>query len=394
VTESRHDRLADVLRRLDSPVVPFLIALLLGNLFGVAILRRNGYDRSRLVVAGDKFADPAGVPAGLFVFPRSDGYDGQYFYRLSLDPFTSKRTDFGVTLDNPSYRQRRILMPLIAWIVSLGEPARVPSILLALNLTALAAAGWIGGVLARLHGRHALWGLTLALYPGFLLSTARDLAEVVASVLALAALVLIRSRRYAFATVTLVLASLTRETTLLVALGISASLAFELVRRLPRSIPAYVALVPLVVQFGWQAALARAWGTFSADPQKVFTPIPFEGPVRLVAFILEQWNWLRGVWLVEIAMLAVVATLALASLRSSSSARHEKAAYVLSFLLAIMLGANIWVEDWGFMRALSEFYVLGTVVVLGAGRGARATLAAVVGVVYALLFFDLTLGWH
>jgi hypothetical protein len=191
-----------------------------------------------------------------------------------------------------------------------------------------------------------------------------------------------------------VLAALTRETTLLVALGIAVGLAFEFVRRLPRTVPAYVALVPLAVQFGWQTALSFAWGDFSADPHKVFTLIPFEGPVRLVATIIERWSWLHGVWLVEIAMLAIVAALALASLRTSSSARYEKAACVLSFVLAIMLGSNIWIEDWGFMRALSEFSMLGTIVVLGAGPVARSTLALCVGAVYALLFFDLTLGWH
>jgi hypothetical protein len=394
VTVTTYDRLGEAIRRLDTPVVPFLVAVLLANLFGIAILRRNGNDQSRLVVAGDRFADPSAVPAGLFVFPNSHGYDGQFFYRLALDPFTSTRTDFGVTLDNPAYRQRRILVPALAWLASFGDSSRVPSALLILNLVALALAGWAGGAYARSLGRHALWGLAFALYPGFLLSTARDLAEVVAVVLALAAFLALRARRFALATAALTLASFARETTLLFALGVAIVGVLESATRAKRTVPLFVWIVPIGLQGAWQAALSVVWGSLSADPHNTLTPIPLAGPVALIASIVERWDWIRGVWLVEIALLALTAALALACLRSSVASHVEKAALVLAVLLSAFLSSNIWVEDWGFMRALSEFYALAAIVVLGGGPGARATLAAGASIVYALLFFDLTLGWH
>ena len=51
----------------------------------------------------------------------SDGYDGQFVYRLALDPFTHAVTAHGITLDNPAYRQQRIATALLAHVAR-GHP--------------------------------------------------------------------------------------------------------------------------------------------------------------------------------------------------------------------------------------------------------------------------------
>src|SRR4030095_8355569 len=109
------------LRRLDTPLIPLLIATVLGALFTLGMLLRSGFDASTFVTAGDKYCDPALVPDNLSVLKNSSGYDGQFYYRLALDPFTSRRTDFGVTLDIPSFRHQRILYPFMALALSAGE---------------------------------------------------------------------------------------------------------------------------------------------------------------------------------------------------------------------------------------------------------------------------------
>ena len=52
----------------------------------------------------------------LTVYEGSSGYDGAFVYRLALDPFTEQPVAHGITLDNPSYRQQRIVLPLVAWL--------------------------------------------------------------------------------------------------------------------------------------------------------------------------------------------------------------------------------------------------------------------------------------
>src|SRR5689334_755789 len=97
-----------------------LVIAVLSSVCALALLRHHGYDASRLVVAGDRFVDPTAAPAGLFVFPQSAGYDGQFVYRLSIDPFTTERVAHGIALDNPPYRQKRLLVPLLVWAITLG----------------------------------------------------------------------------------------------------------------------------------------------------------------------------------------------------------------------------------------------------------------------------------
>jgi hypothetical protein len=46
----------------------------------------------------------------------------------------------------------------------------------------------------------------------------------------------------------------------------------------------------------------------------------------------------------------------------------EKLAWSLYALMALSYNNRIWVEDWSFMRVLSELHVFGVVILL-AGRG-------------------------
>jgi hypothetical protein len=51
------------------------------------------------------------------------GYDGQFFYRLALEPFsTAERVD-GIAFDAPAYRQQRIGYPLLAFLTTALTPA-------------------------------------------------------------------------------------------------------------------------------------------------------------------------------------------------------------------------------------------------------------------------------
>src|SRR5437870_36042 len=105
------------LRRLDAPrVILVVVALLYGSFISLRLAEQHA-DPSAFVTAGDRFCDPQQVPFNLRVLPTSDGYDGQFYYRLALDPFTRTRTAFGIQLDLPAYRQQRIIYPLLVWVL-------------------------------------------------------------------------------------------------------------------------------------------------------------------------------------------------------------------------------------------------------------------------------------
>ena len=150
-------------------------------------------------MAGDASCDPGRVPPSLTVQPPSPGYDGQWYYRLALDPFLTQASDHGVHLPSPPYQQQRLLYPLIVRLLSLGRPSLVPPLLILVNFLALCPLGWVGGAYSQSLGRHALWGIAFALYPGFLLSLSRDLTEVLEVSLLLSGLLLLRRQRHFWA---------------------------------------------------------------------------------------------------------------------------------------------------------------------------------------------------
>src|SRR5713226_6570903 len=119
-----------------SPFVPAVAVVICYTALFVPLLQTRRGDVSRFVIAGGANVDASKVPPGLTVIPNIGGYDGVWFYRLALDPFTTAQTAYGIRLDNPSYRQQRIGYPLIVWLLSLGRAAWVPALLVAVNVIA------------------------------------------------------------------------------------------------------------------------------------------------------------------------------------------------------------------------------------------------------------------
>jgi hypothetical protein len=56
-----------------------------------------------------------------YVIQKNGGYDGQFYAEMVLDPLL-KNPELKNTIDYPSYRARRILLPFIAWAFGMGNP--------------------------------------------------------------------------------------------------------------------------------------------------------------------------------------------------------------------------------------------------------------------------------
>lgn len=234
--------------RLNHPVVTALVTAVCTFFF--LMLTLNQRNPGAFPHAGEQFTDATQTPANLIVLTDSAGYDGQYYYRLALKPFTHTRTDFGIQIDNPRYRQQRILYPLLAWIVSFGSPSLATYALILVNFLALIWLGYSAGQFANLAGRQALWGLAFSLYPGFLLTQSRDLAEIVEAAFVLAGIVALHQKRHTVAAAALSLAILAKETALLTAVSIITQRKYW-----------KIAILPLAVYGLWQLFMNWWWGT-------------------------------------------------------------------------------------------------------------------------------------
>nr|CAA9250497.1 hypothetical protein AVDCRST_MAG63-1898 [uncultured Armatimonadetes bacterium] len=347
-----------VLSRCNTPVAAMLIVAVAYALFIGARLTTRGRDPSRFVRAGDYFCDPARAPRNLTIDEGSTGYDGQFYYRLALNPFTSRKTEFGVSLDKPSYRHQRILYPLLVWVLSAGQPLAVPAVMIAVNFLALCALGWLGGFYAAKSGHHPVWGAVFAFYPGFLITLSYDLAEIVAAACLLSAFVLLERGRGAGAAVALALAVLARETTVVAAGAMFLAWGIHrLWRRRPDGehspLPLYVPLAAFAAFGVWRIILRGIWGEFPAPSQNADN---FGVPV--LSFI-DAFRNSTQLAMAEMMLMLLFAGAVAYALPRSRAPLYQKLAWLFYGGLALLLSSNIWGRDAPMLRANTEFVLLG-----------------------------------
>ena len=373
---------------LNNPWVVMGIAAALYALFLGLRLHKLDYDVSRFVLAGDEFCDPAAVPEGLTVRRDSSGYDGQYYYRLALDPLTTEQTAHGIRLDMPPYRQQRIGYPLLARAVALGRSAWVPAAMVLVNFAGLCGIAYFAAGYVRLLGRHALLGLLVACYPGFVLTLARDLTEIVEVCFLLAGLLAFRRGRGVAAGVIFAAAVLCKETSLL-AIGALAVLPVVdwLRRSRPRVSITALAMAPPIVMFAaWQAYLRLQWGVFPVASGDSNIGPPFAGIGRFVQSVIAAIGpGYHDYWLGILLFLALFVVCVLLALRTTRAGPEIVLAWLLYGGLGLSLTEMVWVEHWAFLRALSEFYVLGALVLAGSRFRGLPVILFVAGAAWTLV---------
>ncbi|HLY31376.1 MAG TPA: hypothetical protein VKQ36_10125 [Ktedonobacterales bacterium] len=370
----------------------FVVAIAYG-LFILARLAAFG-NPSAFILAGSHFVNARQAPQGL-VIHHGAGYDGQFYYRLALNPFDTHQTAYGIRLDRPAYRQQRILYPLVVWLFSLGQAQLVPVMMIVVNYLSLILLGFVAARSAQVLGRHALWGLALPFYPGFVLSVARDLAEPLAALLLVTGLYLAHRRRFVAATLALTLALLTRETAILV---VCAALLVwggnQLRQRLraahvartahadtadasdamdapatvwydPLHAPWYFSVVPLLVFVCWQGLLFVVWGQTAFASGAGNLEAPLGGIAHLLGQVakLESPKQEATYW--ELWYLLIYGFFVGVSWRISQTPLYQRLAWLGFVVLDLCLSTLVWVDDWAFLRGLSEFYLLGALILLG-----------------------------
>jgi hypothetical protein len=347
------------------------MVLSLYALFSAGLIVSVGGDASRLVDAGRVFTNPNLIPSSLTVASEF-GFDGQFYYRLANAPFSTDRFVEGVRFDLPALRAQRVLYPLLAWGASLGgRPGAVPWALLGVNLVAMAAVGGLAGALARNSGRHALWGLVIATYPGFAYSLSLDLTEIVATAFVLSGILALRTLHYWVAAVALALALLSRETTVIVPVGVLLVWCWDRLRATHTSLPspdgraARSAIIALAVFAAWQGWLWHQWG---ALPVSVSSGQNVRFPLEGLFQSLQYFTPTGGRALFRIACLVLMATLGvLATIhwRRSNAPLHERLAFMLALAAVITQSGFSWPDATSFLRVGTEYWVLGVLTLIG-----------------------------
>jgi hypothetical protein len=357
----------------DRPILAGLIALLAALAFALARWQTwaNG-SIGRFILVGRHFSTPSQLPRGIPVAP-TYGYDGQFFYRLALAPLNFSRTAYGITMDRP-YRYMRIGYPVLTWLVALGQHFLVPVMLVAVNVAAIAAIGYLGGIFAQQGGRHAAWGLLLPGYFGLITSLSRDTAEPLAAACLLAGLLAIRARRSVLAAVVLAYGVLTRETVMVAVAAIAVVRILGILRR--RHGPGRDDLpwvVPTVAFAAWQVVVKAATGSLPllADGGRN-AGTPFIAPLDALRSNFAHVNVHQfdqhDLWLLEMVVLAAFTIAAILCLLITRAPVHERLAFVLYLVEICVVTPSTWTSLDADLRSFIEVYLLAVIILLGTPR--------------------------
>jgi hypothetical protein len=364
---------------MNRPLVPGVIAFL--GWLGFALARWQVWAKGHLslfIMAGHVYTNRAQLPRGLLLVP-SDGYDGQFYYRLALDPANWNKTAFGITMDQ-SYRYTRIGYPVLAWLVSAGQHQLVPIALVVVNLVAVAAMAFLGGMFARDSGRHALWGLAFAAYFGLVISVGRDTAEPLAEACMLGGLLAYRRAEssarsprvmYALTAVLFAVGAITRETILFAPAAIAVIRIIAILRR--RANPGLADLtwvVPAAVYGALEVAVhfvVKGEFPLLASSSRNLT-VPFKAMLHALKVETANINTSHlspyDIALLEYATLAIFILAGLAVLFITTAPAHERLAFVFFVLQLGLLSGQIWNSTFGEGRPLIEPYLMALVLLL------------------------------
>ena len=325
------------------------------------------------IMAGHTYTNPAQLPRGVLRVPNA-GYDGQFYYRLALDPANWHKTAFGITMDQ-SYRYTRVGYPVLAWLGSFGQHQFVPVVLVAINLLGVAAMAVLGGMFARESGRHALWGLAFVAYFGLVIGVGRDTAEPVAEACMLGGLLAYRRARPVLAAVLFAYGAVTRETILFAPAAIALTRLIAIARQRVRPGLADLTWVVPAAAYGVVELAVHlvVKGEFPllANGNRNLTE-PFTAMVDALRFDIAHIDTAH-LGMIDIALL-VYATLAvfifagLAVLFVTTAPVHERVAFVFFVLQLGLLSSQIWASTFGDGRSLIEPYMLALILLLATPR--------------------------
>jgi hypothetical protein len=327
---------------------------------------------SRFVLLGTYYSHSRYLPAGMHVAdPGAKGYDGQFYYRLSVNPFNWHRTAYGITMDE-TYRYSRIGYPIVVWLGSFGQHGWIPVALVAVNLICVAVMAVLGGMFARDAGRHALWGLAFAAYFGLVISIGRDTAEPLAEACMLGGLLAYRRGRWVLAGVAFGYGGITRETILLAPAAIAMTRLALLARRKTRLgrvdlawvIPAVaLAAVQLAVRLSVRGGL---WPLVTDIDRNLTTPFgALNDAIRYASARIDTGHLgVYDITLLESATLAIFVVAGFAVLFVTTAPIHERIAFAGAVLVVCALSNQIWGSVFGDGRSMIEAYLFALILLI------------------------------
>lgn len=345
-------------------VTLFTIAACVG--YVLVALAAEGWDPMRFVLPGSRYTE--GDPEGEW------GYDGQFSYQIALDPLRGWKYT-----DDPAYRYQRVLYPLLARGLALGQPGLVPYALIVVNVGAIGLCAYTAARLLVRYGARAWYALPCGLYAGLLIALRLDTHEPLSYALILLALWFHACERNLAGACALALAVFAKETALL---AVGAFLAAHVLSQSWKQ-AGQLLLVNGLPFVAYRFLLYRCFGSMGLASGGAgatgFSLIPFGGLWdigRDSVGALSVWMLIMG----PLVVIPAVAAVILAGKEVWQHRWHPLPLFLLaSALLMIVLPRSTYRELSGSMRL--SIGLVHALILYGGWRRNRRVLN------YSLLWF-------
>jgi hypothetical protein len=268
-----------------------------GNYSGFLVLSPKWILKNPLLM------DREDLTKDLLIAPDQGGYDAQFFYAMTFDPFLQEFSEkprlYRRVVDAPPYRYGRIGYSLLTKVFSLDFPRLYPVTMVYLILFSHLLAAFFLARMAILYDRSPFWALLYPLIPAFTVSLHVGLPESLSAAFLIAGIYYSIRGRMLPAVLPLAVAILIRETSgVFVLVAISQQL---LNKRFRTSAILSLSFLPYVcwrLYVGWRLFPTFGDRAFFFDPEG--TVLPFAGVVALYQAIF------RGEYIPEMATAAAM----------------------------------------------------------------------------------------
>ncbi|HVW67157.1 MAG TPA: hypothetical protein VHA78_05535 [Candidatus Peribacteraceae bacterium] len=314
-----------------------------------------GWNPSALFHLDQSTANQYGVPKG-FVVLQEPGYDGEQYYEIArsmpkiFDPSNWRSLATHSTI---AYSYQRFLLPLTAFVITLGRDSALPYAFLLINVAALIGAC---AILLRFRPRRPLYALALALCPAATVGLHFSLAEPLTLLLITAFLVRFdgRERLGTWDIVLLSLFVLSREVNILF---VGFLLLYMLYRK--RWQDAFLLLVPLLTFLTLHSLIFRIFHEIPFFWSTGKSTLPF-GAIIPLLFGHAGYNMLTfsSIALFCGFVLPAVVWTAAISWKERRSAPFLPWATFIFLCVMIMMPDHIWGSVTSIGRVITPVYPL------------------------------------
>ena len=329
----------------------FLAGLIFLVLVGVKWDRSTGF--TSLIRFGETWQDrrdPTLQNLPIATVPKSNGYDGQFYAQLALDPLL-RGPELERIIDAPAYRAHRILTPGIAALLGLGHPWWVLHVYALLNVAAwLALACLLKTAIGGSDWPNFARWVGCLFSMGALESVRQSLVDLPALLLLALAVRSYTPPRTGKSTLWLALGNLAKETTAIGTVALHSTDLFDKTRRSRALGSIVLALLPLGIWWLYvshrftTASNDEAWGNFTWP----FLALLTQAKLNLLQLFQGNFDGRYTFGLIAIVGLAIQATVLWRTPDFKSPWWRIGAAYSL---VLPFLSLWVWSGYWAACRA-------------------------------------------